>query len=688
MPKDLNGQQVGAQKSNVNNEPTPSRVRGRHHYRYNYPMYTTQPFGLVQPYMYFHTVKNDDISILSQHDLRTYEMRAPFMGNVIMNKMLVHVNMDAIYPRNWKLMMVPPVPTEEDVPDDIRALVNFQKLTSQLIANATRLVNKLQQDTELSAVRKLYIVKLLFLTLFSLQDICSSGSLLSNLNIHIDRSVFYTPSGPSDPKPLDAFFDSILPSPPFQFLLMGSFVIDDVPYSTVSSDSAEGYRIVSYRELYKLLYFSSDFRVVSIGSGFSNAYSPLLTALGNINSLVSSELINIEPVIAYQLACAQFHTNSKVDPVYSAELWLNNMESMLFITGFDNLWFEKDGVYHRYDVFNARVFDYICDDWLGDPELFTDTRFEVILFFLRNLFGFRKSLKYADYFTGASLRPYAGNDEELQAHVQSGSNGAFVSAIDTTRSIVYQRLMNKVNLIGSKLDDYLTKIFGGSRPEADSSVPQLLAIETFSFGKDETTNTSTEQEKIADGTVTTGKSGNITTSKLRGKDSFIRYNIYSERPAIIIGLCSFDIERVYSGTIDRFAFHYDRYDDFIPDLQFMGDQEVKLHEADFRLSDDSPIGYQLRHAEYKQKYGYAAGGFNANMLPGWAFIPDSAQMGTVLNLPKPLTYSGIRNNPFDFDIFFPSLTGVSTGTYFHFIIRHGMNIEANRDIIPTPEILV
>lgn len=308
--------------------------------------------------------------------------------------------------------------------------------------------------------------------------------------------------------------------------------------------------------------------------------------------------INIEPIISYQLACAQFGTNDHVDFIYSAQLYRDNMESLLRnVNGYIES-FRYNGVDYLYDVFSQVHFDSLISSIVDNVSA---------LDFFINIFSYQNSLRYGDYFTGVKPRPLAIG--EYSAAVTNGE----VSAVDVTRSIQMQRLLNRVNMVGRKLGDYLAGIFGGRLPDAPKDVPVFLAHQSFDISGFETNNTGAEQFA--------SDKPNTITSHLRSAENRHSFEIEIAEPCYIIGMNSYETMRIYSRTIDRFAFHHDRYDDFIPEMQYIGDQDVRLSELT-GASSDVPMGYNLRYMEYKQRYSYASGGFIDN-LPSWAFITDN-----------------------------------------------------------------
>lgn len=289
--------------------------------------------------------------------------------------------------------------------------------------------------------------------------------------------------------------------------------------------------------------------------------------------------------------------------------------------------------------------------------------------FWQNLFNYHNSLRYGDYFTGAHPEPIASGD--INAPVVDGS----VNALDMTRKIQMARLLNKVNITGPRLSDYLRGIFGGPLPEAPKDSPVRLSKESFDVGGFEVNNTGTAQLDE--------ETPNITTTNLRLDASKYMFEASIDEPCWIVVVQYFDAHRIYSKTIDRFAFHFDRFDDFIPDLQFDGDQDIKSRELDATSDLTNAFAYNLRYMEYKQRYSYASGGF-IRRLKSWALITDNKDGNPMTNN---ITPEYIRSSPSEFDRFYKSLKGYSLGSRYHFITFNTNVAAPYRQMVYAPEIL-
>lgn len=669
MPKDLNGAQTGmAPKNNVNN-PRPNNIRGRNVFPQSYKMLTTDRYGEYSPFYWAKCERGDVQNLKTDHDLHTFTLQSPMVSDVKMTKSFIKVPMQAIYPINWEKMFT--IPTQgDDVPADNRALLNVSGLFENLITLA------LFSPVIGLRIKSLLLIELLY----------SHGSLFERFNIHFNLScdASYDQVDLKNVS-IDKVFDEIIWPEIISLGKTCSLVKDGVSYF-VKDDSNPSLgdfqpvvKKVSPRRYIEILRsndftFGSEWDDLDIGDFLAefafyprNLYHTFDTDSFDPHP---DRFINIEAIISYQLACAQFGTNDYVDFIFSADLYRQNMLS--FVTRSNDSsgdrsvpFFLYNGVWTQYDVFSQKIFDLMISR-LALPTYEYDS-----LDFFINLFSYVPSLRYGDYFTGGKPQPLAVG--EYSAEVVNGN----VSAVDITRSIQMQRLLNRVNMVGRKLGDYLAGIFGGKLPEAPKDVPVFLAHQHYTINGFETENTSERQ--FAEGP----ENRNTITSHLRSSENRHSFEIEIDEPCYIIGMNSYESMRIYSRTIDRFAFHHDRYDDFIPEMQYIGDQDIKLSELDSSLNVHEPFAYCLRYMEYKQRYSYASGGFIEN-LPSWAFITDNSDGNPASNFIDP---DYIRSSPSEFDRFYKSLTGYSLGSYFHFIVAHTNITEPVRMMEYTPEIL-
>ena len=239
-----------------------------------------------------------------------------------------------------------------------------------------------------------------------------------------------------------------------------------------------------------------------------------------------------------------------------------------------------------------------------------------------------------------------------------------------------QRFLNSVNRIGRKFENYLEGIFGGSKVKYDFHNPQFLAHVQDTAYAVEVENTGESQMKDP----------NSVTSVVKSNNARFAFEFTPDRPSIIIGVEYFDIARNYVHQMDRQLFAVDRFDRFLPEMQYIGDQEVYGAELSMDNKADT-FGYQLRYAEYKQRLNVAVGGFVEN-LPGYIFKANEDKYAHHYdNGEVRLSPYYIRSHPFELDGFYVSLTGYSPASYFHFIVKAHNDMTATRNMAQTPTIL-
>lgn len=662
MAQDLSGTQVGMSPQNPINNPRPDSYGGRNVFPQSHLHLTTDRYGEWSPFFWAKCERGDVQNLHTMHNLHTFTMATPMVSNVDMLKSFIKVPMQAIYPRNWEYIMT--IPTQgDDVPADTRALFDVSRLVNATYNALRKYLAPSSSSFDVnSGIKALVLFELL----------TSHGSLFERFNMHLNYK-FYVDEYryESCDYIINRYWSDIVRI--FEALEVAFIYPDTTTRVIVSSTPRVDYgmnvQYVNPRRFIELVRRQEivfDYESYAWDTQSWYVYEESFELVGGYSSDIQSDepfkyYLNIEPIISYQLACAQFASNDHVDYIYSAALYRDNMQALVYGALNELPTFTYNGVTMLYDVFSCKVFSRLI-------AYFDDSYSDVVSFFI-NLFSYVPSLRYGDYFTGGKPRPLAVG--EYSAKVVDSS----VSAIDVTKSIQMQRLLNRVNMIGRKLGDYLAGIFGGSIPDAPKDVPIFLAHQRFKLDGFEVNNTGSDQ--LSDNV------SNITTTNLRSVKDKFSYEIEIAEPCYIIGMNTYESMRVYSKTMDRFAFHHDRYDDFIPEMQYIGDQAIYGLELDSERGSFAPYAYNLRYMEYKQRYSYASGGF-IEQLPSWAMITDNMD-GNPASIN--ITPDYIRSCPSEFDRFYKSLNGYSLSHYFHFIVAHDNITAPARKMDYAPEIL-
>lgn len=629
----------------------------------SYNNYTTQLYGYYYPFFCLHAVPGDTVPLRSEVEVRSFAMKSPYLGGVTLKKDYYLCPMQAILPSTWELIYKNPS-QGDDVPDDANCLIPKTSLNN-ILSSMDELLQVEPQFTSTSTdvadrIRMLFIAESFF----------SSGSLFFNLGYKCSP-IFG--SGDSVYS-FDTIFDSFIkylvgPGTAFSIKLSNG---DTQVFRVSNSDkyiSPTTPINVSVSTAISIMRENPNFVILASKAGPTDTI--VTDYLGSQITLrlplLPEKDINISSILAYQLIWSQYFVNPQVDYIYNCDIYRETFRSN-FINKFGSAawytvpWqtFSYNGSHISYDYFSLhyliKIFDTI------EP-----SNYDIIHY----LFGLRQSLRFGDYFTDSRTRPYAPG--VMDAPVV----GEKVSAIDITKSVVMQRYLNAVVKLGNNFGDYLRGIFG-TTPSPDYHFPKFIASSEVAVDGFEVANTSSQQQ------------GLLVTNLKTSADKY-EFEVSVDMPCIILGLSSFSVPRVYSQTCNRFFFHNDRFDDFNPMLQYIGDQDIRSIELSSCTNRegqaDGVFAYASRNAEYKQSFSVASGGF-IDMLPSWAFLSDSLFQGYfVPDTLIPQSPEFIRAKDYEFDRFFEVQTGLSLGHKFHFILRYNNQNVCNRPMEVNPGIL-
>lgn len=419
-------------------------------------------------------------------------------------------------------------------------------------------------------------------------------------------------------------------------------------------------------------------------SEFYDTIAIILEILQNLaqrlyrRSTIADNAVEVPPVayfnpsrlLAYHLSMAQYSTVDTVDYLFTAKLWMQNVESLLFnpaaVFGSNiqssqpasRATFYYNGVSTMYDIFTVGSIV---------PAL-TSGSFYLIkhLGLFANLFVPARSLRYRDYFMAA--RP----NVTAVGNLQIAMNNNVLFASDVTKGLVAQRFLNAVNRVGNKLVDYLAGIFGVV-PKNVEAEPHFIARRKITI--ENVVNTNTESDM-----------GRQQTN-LSSSDSVSGIDVYIDEDSVIVAVRSFDIVGANFSGINRHLMNFDRFQKFNPMFQNIGDQDIKLIELTgdiFDLDTTLPVfGYANRYAEYKEPVSLCQGG-SLLYTPGWFFIRKFFQPSTFDTLDNPapsdrtIKPNLIRHNNAEFDSIMAGNTSLDPAGYFHFIISQTNSITAVR----------
>lgn len=686
-------QQSGLVAGNKQNTPGGSTGRSRSKFPLSYSQFQTERFAEYFPFFVQEGVSGDILPFHSNHEVQTYTLKSPILQSLSKKKDYFVVPMQAILPLNWEKFYTSPN-IGQDVPDDCGlGVVNFWSKMKTLFNNSWTQLGVIVDNMGQVQISDEEILEGVLKFLLFFEQIYSAGSLMEYLRIsghNWFKALYSLNPGKTDGVGYDFMFDEFISALATEMNNSGGFSISIggqqysvSPEQRTSQPSAVGQ--ISLREALELMRDDLSFSVLSVGyndmtifSSIYHSYTPILPS--------SDAPLNLGRLWAYQLVCYHFYSNDHIDFIYSAELfrqYIHEISSKYVSSPGVNQYdaFKVNGLEYVYDSLSAHTFNNVYGCFTnsgifgfssvnqGDP----DNINEVFAYF-RALFGFNKSLRFQDYFTGSRAFPLSQIYGPGSPMVNV-SNNQF-SVIDLSRQSMMTKFLQAVNRSGRKFSAYMQELFGKT-PAYDYHNPMYLAHTSDLVGAQETDNTGDAQ-------VDPSRSLAV-TSRLRATSSRYAFEFQPDRDCIVIGISYYDLPRVYQNATDAQNFFVNRFDMFNPYLQFIGDQPITEAEIGTDTPDVSkPFSYTNRHMEYKQRYNYSCGAFCVPYtgLDNWIFPADALRRTFHHNISP----SFIRSFNSEIDRFYQHLTGWSIGTYFHFIVRYDNRQDASRPMAYNPTI--
>lgn len=642
-------------------------VNSRSKFNNSYNVGGTYRYGEVSPHFYADVVPDDNHRLISRHSVRSYTLSAPLLEGIDIHKDYFYVPLSAILPNNYKYFITSPN-IGEDVPDDVgTAVINFRKMISDIdslwLASLEEEVKYIDLDDESYAL----FVATFFRFLAWRNLIASSGSLLNAFDAHL------FPKGRKFDKGFDDVFSRLCSDS--DILDYIGFETDDVYRVQFVGDPSPNDVSMSVRDFIDTIMSGLPFAIRGFG-GTKSAFVALYEEYISKYSLAGFDddgvPFDLAVFYAYQIICSHFYSNDHVDFIYSADLYRQNLRASLQLSGSSIPIFRLNGVDHEYDVCSAKCFtDFIS--FMSSLPILGDTEQKMLLGYFCNIFGFQKSLKFVDYFTGSRVEPLALGDDGVAV------NDGMVSVVDVLEKRWYVKLWNQINRVGHRMEEQIKGLFPGVEVTTDWTEPIWLGSSKDTINPVETDNTSEAQ--MSEDFPIPVTSSLVSNAERYGFDLQVK-----DRYGFVIGLTWFDMRRYYMRTIARRFFYSDRYDHFNPFLQYVGDQKVysgEINGVSDTLAPLQAFGYQGRNMEYKQRYSYAFGGFINDALPNMLPLADGDLSDSAIIT---LTPEYIRSKPSELDKFYKSLTGFSLGTYFHFLIINDNVFESVRPMSYNPQI--
>lgn len=656
-----------------------------HKYNLSYNYAATERFGEVSPFVFAYGVPDDkNFTFRCKNELRTLALASPLLQNLRKNLDFYAVPTQAILPHTWDFIQNNPVIGDDIDPRLINCLIYLSgeadNLTGirDLVSSALTNGGLVNEGSELSSFAKVdwdrFVHMLIVLETFFAKD-----SLMASF-----RMPLYKRIGVSAGKQMQAALKQAW-SFYHKFLLSLSVSTPGFSVTFLDSNSQDlftrTYQINKIEQRMRLFYDLVENPYVNwLSLTDANASSTYLSVVNAVSEQAFDLLdrngsegiqesipnwanatnpIDIRPVLAYQLVCAEYFTNDKIDYIYSADM-LRKIYEGRFISS-EGISFELNGNKFPYDAFSARA---LSDLFNGAAFCFSDGNTTWLDFsMLVNLFVRKRSLRFVDYFTGARSHPIAVGDVNVSVDAQG------VSAIDISKGIQTARYLLAVNRVGPKAKEYLKGIFGAEQRTRTDVPVKVGHIDEVVYGV-ETQNTGAQQLERAQSV----------TTNLESRSSDFAFQIDLNEDTLLIGLASYEISRFYLEGWSKYATKVDRFDHFNPYYQYTGDQPISQSELQAGFDDDSIFGYQSKDTEYKLMFDYAVGDLT-DALRGWIFAQEDIE--------NPVTISPdfIRAHQTELDRYFLSMTAEMASQRYHFICKYDNKIEASRNMVFDPQIL-
>lgn len=671
----------------VNEAPT--HVRLTHNtFDNSYFNFKTQRYGKYEPFWWKVCTAGDNEPYSNSHNVRSLPFSSPVLSPMKLNKDYFQVPMYAIQPNAWDYIFKNPN-QGDDVPLDSQNLFPLGRHDDSIFVLFNWALDVIQRNSESPVSEDLLSVAVLVFIMY--ENLLSSGSLLFSLGYKINPLFYDYYDDSARPLSYDEVFDKYFSSNTFS----AAFDFDD-------PDSPSGIRRVSFAcgvgasdaaPTYVVDAFTfasilrSHFGQLVSFQVLTNRFSPFSVDFGTLGSFDSESddsvsYIRMDVINAYQLACAQYYVNPRVDFLYNAQLYRDNFvqlvrdlypeiypEQYLTIASFD-----YNGIPVLYDYFSMKYYNILTvalSNPRADEQMLPEYVFGIgkILYYL---FGYQDQLRFGDYLVDSRTQAL-GYGEPGSDSVQVYDDS--VSVTDMSQKLVLQRFRGAVAHLDNSAEDYLETMFHETLPP-DYHYPKFIVHSEFGIAGDEVSNTTSDNQ------------GNIVTN-LKSGDDTAEFNIDISVNSILIGISYISIPGVYCQIKERPYMHRDRYDMFQPMLQYFGDQGIYNREvSDFINNPTDVYGYTSRNGEYKQRMSQCSGAFLTS-LRSWLFTIDlpafagESSMPRLSNTQSPLA---IRTFDFEFNRFLSRQTGVSLGTGFHFIMQYNNKNVDNRpmDVNPLP----
>lgn len=647
----------------VNSTPAKS-VHSRSKFPLHYKFLNTERFGYISLTTAQDIVRGDHFRLSNTHSLRSYTLKSPFFGAIRKSKDFFFVAKDAILPINSDKVNVQPT-IGNDIPEGVNCSVyDFVRKYFILLRDGF-------YDFCSGTFGSTLINRVLYWLVIA-SYVFSPGSLLAQSGYNVGKFFKITlPDGTL--LSFDKFFDYVI----------GEIISSNIPFRYGDDGVTHYHDDKNFRDvlrlvlddlqddpsnIQKLIWFTDGLTVPSIFQLFSEGSLDFVNTPSSLGQSPAG-VLNFGRLASYHIACNHYYSNDKIDYIFSAELYRELVGNSIvrYQTAVGELveddCFMFNGIRTRYDWLSGHYLDMFL---IGNIDA---SNYLIVGQYLSYLFSFKRSLRYVDYFVGGRSNPLAVGDVNVPV------SGDGVNVVDIAQKTGFARLLAATNQLGSRARQWLEGIFKGA-PDIkwDKHDPMFIGhLVDIVNGEDNENTGNAVFEDVGD--INTSQVSTTSVFRSRSSRSFA-FEFDCAMPGYIIGVTYYDIPRVYTASIDRQMMAYDRYDEFNPFMQYVGDQPVYLREMVSDDDTDRVFAYQQKDMQYKQTFSRSAGGFSEGVLPSWFF--DDEVFLSSLKSAVTIGPEFIRSRSVELDKFYLSLTGWSYSTYFHFICCYNNDLDASR----------
>lgn len=691
------------------NDPQFENQQGYFPYDLTHQEFITPLFGQITPTMHLDTVPGDRTVVHDNTKLILNQINGNFLSTLNQYVDSFYVPLRNVFPNNYEKLIPNPV-KGEDLPNSALPVVPFLSYIRELYRSEMP-VQVATEEVVLGELLEQFVTgeadfysigpeqtSLLLGRLALVATVLSRGQLLDYLGIQFDTNIEAITNLSSNLQyMIDRFFSA----------LYRNFTVSDVDSITswrldltdnsvqeLNAISHDARNLSEFRNALSDIFEAGRFPVFSVagedqgitddlfsavislvnelniifGSRAVSTDASHLTAVDAYEDMNRDDLFNIGKILAYQQIVAHYYSNDHVDNVYSSDLFMQNLRSVMYPTvegeiGTNEPTFEMNGVRYEYDYISYGGF------WAS---LLTNTlvsgAFNRQYVWATVMLLMRRSLRYGDYFSTSRPNMLAVSDQ-LGIAVQDGQ----VSPIDVTKNLLMQRYLNAANYIGQGFLQYMSSIYG-IKPSDTGCIPRFISHRKIELQNQITNNTADDQ--------------GAQTTNIVGYSDMSAFDVFIDDFGYLISLTSFDVLPVYKSGIENTYHFADRFDYFNPMLQGIGDQPIRSSELlGYPVLFNDVFGYTMRNAEYKYKLSKAHGAF-VNSLPGFMLAyPTQAYNNSTDGFDITINPDFIRDKPIYLDPVVPQMTGISPGEYFHFIVSCTNQVLCARKIQATPGVL-